>query len=89
MQGARSTDQEQPAARTIGIRELRAKAGEIVREVRATGRPVDITVRGEVVARLSPPPPVESGLTARRWSDEERTAFWQRLEPLTEEISRG
>jgi prevent-host-death family protein len=51
MENARSDDHE-PAARTVGIRELSEHAEEIVREVRATGRPVDITVDGETVARL-------------------------------------
>jgi prevent-host-death family protein len=88
MQGARSAGHDEPAARTVGIRELKAKAGEIVREVRETGRPVDITVRGEVVARLSPSSSDESGLTAHRWTDDERAAFWQSLDALTEEISR-
>ena len=53
MQGARMDDQE-PPVRTIGIRELSAHADEIVREVRATGRPVDIIVDGETVAHLTP-----------------------------------
>jgi prevent-host-death family protein len=54
MQNARSADQHEPAVRTLDIRELGAKASEIVREVRETGRPVHIRVRGEVVARLTP-----------------------------------
>jgi prevent-host-death family protein len=53
MQGAR-TDEPEPPVRIIGIRELSARADEIVREVRATGRPVDITVDGETVAHLTP-----------------------------------
>jgi prevent-host-death family protein len=53
MQGARTDDQE-PPVRTVGIRELSARADEIVREVRTTGRPVDITVDGETVAHLTP-----------------------------------
>jgi prevent-host-death family protein len=48
------TGEPEPAARTVGIRELKTKASEIVREVRETGRPIDITVRGRVVARLTP-----------------------------------
>jgi prevent-host-death family protein len=38
----------------IGIRELKARAPQVVREVRETGEPIDITYRGEVVARLIP-----------------------------------
>ena len=38
----------------IGIRELKARAPQVVREVRETGQPVDITYHGRVVARLTP-----------------------------------
>jgi prevent-host-death family protein len=38
----------------IGIRELKARAPQVVREVRESGERVDITYRGEVVAHLSP-----------------------------------
>jgi prevent-host-death family protein len=55
MQRARTDDRE-PPIRAVGIRELSANADEIVREVRATGRPIDITVDGEAVARLTASP---------------------------------
>jgi len=42
------------AAMRIGIRELKARAPQVVREVRETGEAVDITYYGEVVARLTP-----------------------------------
>lgn len=42
------------AAMRIGIRELKARAPQVVREVRETGEAVDITYHGEVVARLTP-----------------------------------
>jgi prevent-host-death family protein len=61
--GAARTGDPEPAARAVGIRELKTKASEIVREVRETGRPIDITVRGRVVARLTPPP-VDAELSA-------------------------
>ena len=38
----------------IGIRELKARAPQVVREVRETGESVEITYRGAVVARLTP-----------------------------------
>jgi len=41
-------------AMKIGIRELKARAPQVVREVRESGQAVDITYRGEIVARLSP-----------------------------------
>ncbi len=39
---------------TVGIRELKAHASEIIRRVQAEGQPIDITLRGEVVARIVP-----------------------------------
>lgn len=39
---------------SIGIRELKAKASEIVRQVREEGAVYEVTVRGEVAARLVP-----------------------------------
>jgi len=38
----------------IGIRDLKARAPQVVREVRETGESVEITYRGTVVARLTP-----------------------------------
>ncbi len=38
----------------IGIRDLKARAPQVVREVRETGESVEITYRGSVVARLTP-----------------------------------
>jgi prevent-host-death family protein len=39
---------------TVGIRELKARTIEIIRRVRERGEVVNITYRGEVVARLVP-----------------------------------
>jgi prevent-host-death family protein len=38
----------------IGIRDLKSRAPQVVREVRETGESVEITYRGAVVARLTP-----------------------------------
>ena len=38
----------------IGIRELKNRASQVVREVRESGEAVEITYRGEVVALLTP-----------------------------------
>jgi prevent-host-death family protein len=38
----------------IGIRELKNRAPQVVREVRESGEAVEITYRGEVVALLTP-----------------------------------
>jgi prevent-host-death family protein len=68
-----------PAVRTVGIRELKTRVSEIVREVRASGRPIDITVRGQVVARLGPLPANDAldddarRQALRTWLDETET----------------
>jgi prevent-host-death family protein len=50
----------------VGIRELKARTSEIIRRVRERGEVVDITYRGEVVARLVPvrPPPAQTDVAA-------------------------
>ncbi len=59
----------------IGIRELKARAPQVVREVRERGEAVEITYRGEAVARLSP---VEHRTSAegiaRAWKTFDRVA---------------
>ncbi len=39
---------------SVGVRELKARASEIVREVQRRGMAVEITLRGRPVARLVP-----------------------------------
>lgn len=39
---------------TVGIRELRQQAGQLVRMVHETGKEVQVTYRGEVIALLIP-----------------------------------
>jgi prevent-host-death family protein len=39
---------------TIGIKELKAHTTEILRKVRDEGQPIDISFRGEVIARIVP-----------------------------------
>jgi prevent-host-death family protein len=63
----------------VGIRELKANPGKFVRLVRDTNVPIDVTVRGEVVARIVPvyPPPTA----------EEVEAAWRRHDEIAKEIS--
>jgi prevent-host-death family protein len=65
---------------TVGIRELKTNTSEIVRRVREQGEVVDITYRGEVVARLIPAKPAVT-------SAEELAALWADMDRLAEEIS--
>lgn len=66
----------------VGIRDLKARAGEIVRRVRDRGEVVDITYHGEVVARLVP-----AGPPARQSPDVK--AILTNLDQLAAEISVG
>ena len=82
-----TSSNDQPPTRAVGVGELKTRADEIVREVSETGRSVDIVQNGQVAARLSP---ASTGQSApiRPWTDEDRAAFWHRMDALTSEISR-
>lgn len=65
-----------PTRRSVGVRELRQHATEIVRQVRVKRASVQITFRGKVVAQLVPvqesvPTPKE---TAAVWTDLDQLA---------------
>jgi prevent-host-death family protein len=54
---------------TVGVRELKQKTSELIRQVREDGLEIEITYRGEVVALLLPVvrQPVES--EAEAWAE--------------------
>lgn len=56
----------QNAEMDISVTELKQRCLEIVRRVERTGKPVQITRRGRVVAQLRRPATLESG-AARPW----------------------
>lgn len=64
---------------TVGIRELKTNPGKFVRLVRDSNESIDVTIRGEVVARLVP---VRARPTAA-----ELEAAWRRHEEIGREIS--
>lgn len=65
---------------TVGVRELKQQTSKILRRVREEGETVQITYRGELIARLVPVnPPMPSA--------EEISAIWADLDQLTAEIS--
>lgn len=68
-----------PAKRSVGVRELREHATEIVRQVRVKGASVQITYRGKVVAQLTP---VREAAPATKGAAE----VWTNLDQLAEEI---
>jgi prevent-host-death family protein len=53
---------------TVGIRELKQQASELVRLVRETGEEVQVTYRGEVVALLIPVKSAGKKDDAKAWS---------------------
>jgi prevent-host-death family protein len=65
---------------TVGIRELKQQASELVRQVREQGNPVQITYHGKVVALLIP---VEQ---AKDKEAEEQA--WAELDELAAQIGR-
>jgi len=63
---------------TVGIRELKERASEILRLVRTEGASFEVTYHGRVVARLVPSIVPEAGTA---------DAFWERWDQLTQQIS--
>ena len=64
----------------IGIRDLKARAPQVVREVRESGESVEITYRGAVVARLIP------AQDSRGYGD--FPAAWQHFDDVVREIGK-
>ena len=68
---------------SVGIRYLKAHASEIIRAVREEGAEYEVTVRGEVAARLVP-------TETRRTTDRAAIQRWLRaIDGLAEEIGRA
>ncbi len=63
---------------TVGIRELKQQASELVRRVREEGRSIQITYHGKVVAILIP---------VERQTNAEVDHAWANLDQLAGEIS--
>ena len=64
---------------TVGVRELKQQASELIRLVRETGSEVQVTYRGKVVALLIPVTPSQS-------KNREKHS-WANLDTLAAEIS--
>ncbi len=56
--------------RTVGVRELRERAGQILKEVNETGECVQVTHRGRVLAHLVPPRKAPSSEALRHLFEE-------------------
>jgi len=72
---------EAAMARSVGMRELRARASAILRRVREKHEAVDVTYRGQVIARIVPVSP-------RLKQDRTLSAVWTDLDQLAGEIGR-
>lgn len=67
--------------RTLGVRELKERISEILRLVEEEGETIEVTKRGEVVARLIPARKPES------LSESTEDDAWTDLDRLSAEIS--
>lgn len=63
---------------TVGVRELKQRASELIRLVRETGSEVHVTHRGKVVALLVPVAPAKTKASESR--------AWAKLDTLAAEI---
>ena len=71
----------------VGLRELKARASEIIRDVRERGVQYTVTYRGRPVGLLVPLE--EAGIASPPPTAEPATAAWEALVRLGEEIGRG
>ena len=71
----------------VGVRELKIRASEIIRDVREQRARYVITYRGQPVGLLMPLE--ETRLPDQPLADESATAIWEELARLGEEIGRG
>jgi prevent-host-death family protein len=67
--------------RSVGIRELKARASRVIREVQVHGAEIDVTRHGRVVARLVPVAP-------RRPAARRSAAAWSTIDRVAREIGR-
>lgn len=66
---------------TVGIRELKRNTSDILWRVRELGKPVEVTYRGVMVARIVP-------LTRRRRPDPNRSrAVWADIDRIAKQVS--
>jgi prevent-host-death family protein len=68
-------------AKSVGVRELRARSSSILRRVREKHESVDVTYHGEVIARIVPVRPRAPAATSQ-------DAVWTDLDRLSGEIGR-
>lgn len=67
--------------RTVGVRELKQHASQILDEVQEKGEEVQVTRHGRVIARLVP-------VSAAKVDSEELETVWSDMDRLADEIAR-
>jgi prevent-host-death family protein len=65
--------------KSVGVRELKANPGKVLRMVRDSNMSVDVTIHGEIVARIVP--------ARKKPNVEEIEAAWRRHEEIGRMIS--
>ena len=78
---------------TVGIRELKQQASELIRRVRERGDEIRVTYHGKVVARILPVQPAAEEVQ-RAWDDLDRLADeigkrWPQGVSAAEAVSEG
>ena len=68
--------------KTLGVRELKERISEILRMVHEDGETVEVTNRGEVIARLVP----VSKPRSQQTSEQSDSSTWTELDRLANEI---
>jgi prevent-host-death family protein len=63
---------------TVGIRELKQRTSDIIRQVRKEGKEIQVTYRGDVVALILP---------VRRPPAHQQSTAWATLDTIAAEIS--
>jgi prevent-host-death family protein len=66
---------------SVGMRDLKQRASQIVRSVQETGEPVEVTRHGRPVARIVP-------LAPRLEASSEAADIWDEMDRLARELSR-
>lgn len=66
--------------RSVGVRELKTHASEILRGVRERGETVELTLHGRPIARLVPIQPAAE-------NEDDWRSVWAEMDRLAEEIS--
>ncbi len=80
---------------TVGVRELKQQASELVRLVRETGSQVQVTHRGKIVALLVPVAPLKNKEGEKRsWANLDELAAeigarWPKGESATQAVAEG